>query len=358
MTNLYETLRERARKFAKDQFIAVPIEPSLGMMIAAAETTDVFADGDQLWHYFTSYEQEHDVDSIFVDPGLIARFGVQKAFAIACLADMWGACVDGTQSWLTTRSRGAIVSEHRKEDLLYYLPDRCPKGGWPLTKDQVSDEHKAFGRCTTELFTSNYMFWWNYDADVSAIAPRRLTYSAGWNAQRIMLSVSAFLEVDDAIDLAKTPFIPGWTKDAYYDDEESSLLVLAAMWRGAVAWLLSDEHPDGVAFPYHPDCQAVILSNMAYRHREFYDGIEKFFEGFPYHRFAIFTDKAMLAFAAENGEASYWYEEAEGNAHIRKEGLRLRVGADDAELRKLLLRVFRNKVNKVEARPLPNTATG
>jgi hypothetical protein len=352
MTTLYESLRERAEKHSKDQFLAVPIVPPLGMMIAAAETTDVFREGDQLWDYFEKYDDERDRDDLFLNEGLVARFGVQKAFVIACLADIWGACLQGVDIWLQDRGRSNL-GDRKGEDLIYYPPDRCPSGGWPLKKEDATDEHKAYGRCATEPFRSVYTSWWgDYNRDRVMIAPRRLPYRVCTIAARAHLSVAALLEVQDAVAIGKTPFIPCWTKDNYYDEEESYELVIAAMWRGAITWLLSEDQSEPDDFPFQPMQQAVILSHMAYDARAFYSRIDNFFMKLPCNRFSVMTDKGVLSFAADDGYSSYWYQEVgDSKRMIRNEGLVLRVGKDTSGLTEMLRRVCGQKIERIEAIP-------
>jgi hypothetical protein len=353
MTTLYQSLRERAQKSPKDQFMAVPIVPPLGMMIAAAEMTDVFRPGDQLWEYFENYDTEHDLNGIYVDQGLISRFGIQKAFVIACLADIWGACLEGVDIWLQDRGRSGHFDANRKEELIHYVPDRCPPGGWPLTKEEATDEHKLAGRCATEPFSAAYTAWWgDYDRERVMIAPKRLPYRVATIAARADLSVAALLEVPDAIALSKTPFIPCWTKDSYYADEETYELVVAAMWRGAVAWLLGEEHPEAVDFPFHPTTQAVILSNFANRERVFYAKIERFFYDLPYQSFEIETEKAKLSFEAKDGVTSFRYQQLDGPRRVQCEGISLRVGKDNSGFGAILRSVCRQKITRISALPL------
>jgi hypothetical protein len=352
MTTLYQSLRERAEKHSKDQFLAVPIVPPLGMMIAAAETTDVFREGDQLWDYFEKYDDERDRDDLFLDEGLVARFGVQKAFVIACLADLWGASLQGVDIWLQDRGRSNLA-DRKGEDLIYYPPDRCPPGGWPLKKEDTTEEHKAYGRCVTEPFRSVYTSWWgDYNRDRVMIAPRRLPYRVCTIAARAHLSAAALLEVQDAVAIGKTPFIPCWTKDNYHDDEESYELVVAAMWRGAITWLLSEDQPEPDDFPFHPMQQAVVLSIMAYDAREFYSRVDNFFMKLPCNRFSVMTDKAVLSFAASDGYSSFWYQEGgDSKRMVRSEGIVLRVGKDTSGLSELLRRVCSQKIERIEAIP-------
>ncbi len=350
---LCQSLRERAEEHPKDQFLAVPIIPPLGMMIAAAETQNVFREGDQLWEYFENYDDERDRADIFVDDGLIARFGVQKAFVIACLADIWGATLEGVDIWLTDRGRSGQFDGKKSEDLIYYVPEHLPPGGWPETKEQVTVEHNVHGRCTTEPFKAVSTAWiGDYDRETVMIAPRRLPYRVCTIAARATLSVSSLLDVQEAIAIGKAPFVPGWSKAGYWDEEETQELVIAAMWRSAIAWLLSEEQPEPDDFPFHPMQQAVILSNMAYQTQVFYTRVDNFFAKFPFNRFCINTDKAMLSFAADKGFSSYWYQEGgDSKRFIRNEGLVLRVGKDKSGLTQLLRKMCRQKITHIEAIP-------
>jgi hypothetical protein len=338
----YQSLRQRALKSPTSQFLHVPVIPSLGMIAAAADATDVFFEGDRLWQWFDSYEQERDLEGIHIDGELIERYGVQKAFAMACLADLWGDMLYGIEHLLTMRSR----NPRGPEDLLHYLPDRCPPGGWPKDKASCTDEHRTHARYTSEPF-SYWTTWHGLDGEREAVVPRRLPESVAQGAARTYLSVGTFMQFQDIVKLSGSPYVPGMTKEAYFMEEEGHLLVLSAMWRAAIGWLDGD-FEDAVEFPYHPDCQAEILTHMMFVHRGLCRKVEDFINKTPFNRFAVYAKGSMLSFATADGKSSFWYEESDGDRHIRNEGLRLRVGRDRSGLEDLLHRMAKRDVWKVE----------
>jgi hypothetical protein len=347
MTNLYTPYRERAQKHPNAQFTRVPIIPSLGMIAAAAEANDVFLEGDHLWQWFESYEDERDLETIHVDRGLIDRYGAQKAFVMACLADLWGAMLEGVEHWLTMRAR----NPRQAEDVIHYLPDQCPPGGWPLDKAACTDAHLAHARFLSEPFTTYWTSWQGLDPDLDAVVPSRLPESVAQGAARSYLSVGTFMTFQDICKLSDAPYIPGMTRDAYFTDEESHLLVLSAMWRAAIAWLADGDMEDAVPFPYHPDAQAEILTHMVFAHGGLWRKVDDFISRTPFDRFAVHGKGVMLSLATADGKSSYWYEEADGRM-VRSEGLNLRVGRDLSGLENLLRRVSANDIHLVEAFPV------
>jgi hypothetical protein len=340
----YQSLRERALKSPTSQFLHVPIIPSLGMIAAAADATDVFFEGDRLWQWFDSYEQERDLEGIHVDPGLIERYGIQKAFVMACLADLWGEMLDGVEAMLTMRSR----NPRSAKDLIYFLPDRCPPGGWPKDKEAFTDTHKAHARYTSEPFSTYWTTWHRLDDETEAVAPRRLPESVAQGAARAYLSVGTFMQFQDIVKLAGAPYVAGMTKEGYFMDDEVHLLVLSAMWRAAIAWLEGDLE-DAVEFPFHPDCQAEILTHMVFSHRELWRKVDDFISKTPFNRFAVYAKGSMLSFTTTDGKSSFWYQESDRDKLVRSEGLRLRVGRDRSGLADLLHRMSKRNVWKVEA---------
>ena len=345
----YSRLRERARSNPESQFVRLPVVPSLGMMIAAADTTGVFVEGDRLWEWFESYEEEHDAAGLKVHPDLVTRFGMQKAFALACLADLWGIAVEGVEFWLRDRSRNPRSSG---DDMIHYAPDRCPPGGWPPDRAACTDAHRSHARMTSEPFKTYWTSWQALDGDFETVAPRSLPSSAAFGLAHAYLSVDSYMQTQDVVALGRVPYVPSWTRESSFDEEERHELFLAAMWRGAVSWLLSEECVDASAFPYHPDAQAVIVSNMVFRHHAIWRKAPDYIMGAPYDRFTIMTDRALLTIAVADGVTSYWYREKEGRRMMRNEGLVARCGRDSTGLSALLSRVSSHEIVSFEAIPL------
>ncbi|MCZ7861881.1 hypothetical protein O9X98_10880 [Agrobacterium salinitolerans] len=347
MTTIYHSYRDRSLKYPNSQFLQVPVVPSLGMIAAAAEATDIFLEGDHLWQWFDSYEEERDLETIHVDAGLIGRYGVQKAFAMACLADLWGAMLEGVEHWLTMRAR----NPRSAEDLIHYLPDHCPKGGWPIDKAACTEAHRIHARFSSEPFSAYWTAWQGIDPEHDAVVPRRLPESVAQGAARTYLSVGTYMTYQDIFKLSACPYVPGMTKEAYFMDEEAHLLVLSAMWGAAIAWLTEGDMEDAVPFPYHPAAQAEILTHMVFAHDNLWRKVDDFIRKTPFDRLSVHVKGAMLSIATTDGKSSYWYQES-GGRMVRHEGLSLRVGRDRSGLGGLLRRVSRMDVKTVEAIPL------
>lgn len=345
MTNqFYENLRERAKKHPTSQFVRLPVVPSLGMIVAAGDTSDVFNEGDNLWEWFEPYADEHDADSLKVHPDLVERFGLQKAFALACIADLWGLAIEGVEFWRRDRSRNPATPD----DLIHYIPDRCPEGGWPKDKAQCTDEHKAHARMSSEPFSTYWTSWQGIDPEIETVAPRRLpSQAARWIAHSY-LSVDSWMETQDAVALGKAPYVPHWTGEGSFIEEERYALLLAAIWRGAVGYLVGDDTSDGTPFPFHDDTQAVIVSNIVFRQPSLRRSHEKFIDGAPFDRFCVTTERSMISIATDGGLTSFWYQDLSGGRITRIEGVKLHCGRDRSGLTELLTKVCAAPVVKFE----------
>lgn len=338
MTNKFKALQERILEHPGSQFVEVPIIPSVGMMAAAAEASNIFLEDDRLFQWSTPTSQR--VISIQL---LWTLVSLSEAVVMDCLADLWGALLDGAESWLRSRARNPIGSD----DLIAYLPDRCPSGGWPMKKEQCCDAHRVHGKPTAEPFTTYWTAWSRHDPEMTTMVPRRLPEAVAKNAERAYLSAGAYMQFPDVVDLSKAPFVPFWTKEAYFMEEERHLLILSAMWRAAIEWLAEGDMEDAVDFPYQPEAQAIILTNMFFKHERLWRKVEAYIQSDAYTHFIVQTDVALLIFSAADGKVSYRYQE--GDQLIKNDGLRLRVGTDRSGLEALLAKVARQKVEKVEA---------
>jgi hypothetical protein len=315
------------------------------MIAAAADATDVLIEGDRLWHWIDSYAQEHDLETVHIDNDLIVRFGAQKAFVMACLADQWGSLIEGVEQLLRMRAR----NPRGGHDLLQYLPEHCPDGGWPGDKAACTDGHRTHARFTSEPFSTYWTAWQGCNDDHEAVVPRRLPECVAQQAARSYLSVGSFIQFADIVNLSAAPYVPGFSKDSYFTDEETHLLVLSAMWRAAIRWIAEGDMEDAIEFPFHPDTQAEIVTNMVRTTDVLRQKVENFGGKAPYSRFAIFAKGALLSIATSEGKTSFWYEETDSDRFVRNEGLCLRVGRDRSGLSAHLRRIEAMNLWKVEA---------
>ena len=351
--SIYSDLRERALKSPNSQFLKVPLVPSLGMVLAAAKATDVFRPGDAVTDYIASYEVDYGSsgENIYAHPDLVAKYGMQTAYCLVVIADTWSNCLLGVDHWLTSRARHSRAP-NGDEDLIYFLPDRCPPSGYPPTKGECTQEHVDHSRCTKEPFKSHGVDWYYLDRDTMTVAPRRLPYYAANVAAGVDLSAASFLEFSDIMDWDKVPYVPNYSKDGAFTDEERYELVISAIWRACIEWLLSDDQNDATEFQMHPHAQAVIISNALYRRSDINRHIDNFFERHPYNRISITTDRALLTIATTDGKSSFWYQEPATDVLIRKEGLLLQNGYDQSGLREILSKIAQQPIKNVEAIPV------
>lgn len=347
MNDIYQRLADRARKTPDSQFLALPVIPSLGMIEAAAEVRNVFREGDRLHEWFERYDDPVDMEDSNVNPELVARYGWNKAFAMTCIADMWGLAVQGVRFWLRDRSRNPFRANDGA-DLIHYLPVGCPDGGWPEDKSACTDAHKAHARCQSEPFATYWTAWQGVDDEEVVVAPRRLPAAAVSRLALSRVSAGVFSDLQDVVNLADTPYIPFWTRENTFDDEESYDLMFAAMWQGAVGWLLSEDRSNATPFPLHDDAQATVLTHLVFGYHPIWQKVENFIMGGPYDRVSVFTSDGLLTIAACDGRTSFWYREGE-HRFIRNEGLVLGAGREDGGLSRLLAKVSKMDIVKVEA---------
>lgn len=351
--SIYSDLRERALKTPNSQFIKVPTSPSLGMVLAAAHATDVFRPGDTLWEYFSPFEDEYgdSGDNIYVDVSLVEKYGLQKAYCLSVIADTWSNCLLGLESWQTSRARNSNVSKNG-EDLVYYLPDTCPADGYPMQKSDCTDAHRQHARCSTEPFKGYYADWYSLDRETMFVAPRKLPYHAANVAARADLSVASFLEFADVLDSAKVPYVPNFSYDGPFTEDERGELLVAVIWRAGISWLLSEDQPDAIAFPRHPFSQAAIISNEMFRRYDLWNKVDKFIGNHPYRQIDIHAATARLTMGSNEGRSFYRYEDYGTGRVIQAEGLILSNGYDQSGLRELLLRLSMMPIKRIDAMPL------
>lgn len=351
--NIYQSTREYARKLPNSQFIQVPIKVSLGMALAALEATDVFQPGDRLKDYFVSWEYEHShpEDRLFLSEELVSRFGKQDAFCLQAIADTWSNCLVGIETWLEARKRNPRGREG-VEDLVYFLPDRCPPGGYPPSKEHVTPEHEAFAQCTKEPFAANSTLWYGTYKGDRYVAPKRLPYYAANVAKAMPLTGASFLEFGDMVDWKHLPFVPLWTKTGAFIDEEREELIIAAIWRACIEWLLSDEQKEPVYFPYHDDRQAIIVANEVQRHDEIWRAIPDFFKNYPYSQIEIETESAHLNVATTAGKTAFYYREKEGHYNASFQGVSLDLGPGHSDFASMIKRIGLQKIVAAKAEPL------
>jgi hypothetical protein len=351
--NIYQSVRDDARKLPNSQFLQVPLKPSLGMALSALNVSDVFRPGDRLKDYFISWEVEHShpEDRLFLPECLVSRFGKQDAFCLQAIADTWSHCLTGVEVWMESRKRnprtGAGV-----DDLIYFVPDRCPEDGYPRSKEETTPEHEAFARCSKEPFAANSTSWYGLHKGGRYVAPKRLPSYAAGVAKSLPLTGASFLEFSDMVDWKTLPFVPLWTKVGAFIDEEREELILAAIWRGCVAWLLSDDQGDDVPFPDHEDRQAIIIANELQRHDAIWRAIPDFFKHHPYSLVELETHSATLVIATGDGRTSFSYKEIDSPYKATFDGVRLDLSPGHSNFATFVRMIAGQKIASARAKPL------
>jgi hypothetical protein len=294
MNRLLEKINAVNAKLAVDcPTVAVPVVPTVGMMEAAADAADVFLDGDRaggwLLPVMDALERVPDLGG-----DLIARFGEQRAFELAVMAEFWAGCIAGLDEW--TRRRGYQGSDAMVDGWFSPIMDRCPPGGWPMTKAELDGERAEFCKPLKGVpfvHDSNMVPW--IDQDELRIAPRHCASIMAMRAAQRELLFDFVFSVEDMIDFPRVPFVPGRTIEHKFDYEERHHILAAATWRGAVSWLLDSERTNQEPMPVSPDAPGIHLSRLVYHNAERKSvDVSGFWSDGPYTKLILTTAEARL----------------------------------------------------------------
>jgi hypothetical protein len=299
MNRVLQKIHEVNAKLPADSpAVAVPVVPALGMMEAAADAADVFLEGDRAGGWLLpAMEALERVP----DPGgdLIGRFGEQRAFELAVMAEFWAGCIAGLDEW--TRKRGYQGSDAMVDGWFSPIMDRCPPGGWPMTKDGLDEERENFWKTLKggPFLHDSFLVPW-IDRDELRIAPKRCASIMAMRAAQRELLFDFVFSIEDTVDFQRIPFVPGRTIEHRFDYEERHYVLAAAAWRGAVSWLLGAERPNPEPMPVPPDAPGVHLSRLVYHNAERKTvDVSGFWSDGPYAKIVLTTEEARLELLAE-----------------------------------------------------------
>jgi hypothetical protein len=322
--------------------LVVPIIPTLAMMEAAADTCDVFRPGDRLGGWLLP-EAEVSEGVELVDPALAAGHGKQRAFELHVMAEAWAGCISGLREW--SRKRGIEGSTTFIDGWFRPELDRCPAQGWPQDRNGVDDSHRSLlsERAGLAPFTHDEMRIPHADLAFVMPAPARCaSIMAMRGGQREFLMEYYLIGLDDVIAMDRLPFIPGYTIEHRFDDEERHRILAAAAWRAAAAAVRSIEDEEkSEAMPLPPRAASVYLTRLA----EHVPGVSRrvgnFFRDAPYGGITFSTDTATLALKSRGPVLDVRHERRDGRS-MQASGWDFRLPATSD----LLMNVVREMVSE------------
>jgi hypothetical protein len=302
-----------ARLKPEAESLVVPIIPTISMMEAAADARDIFVPGDRLADWLLPEEEVGDGIEL-VDPELADRVGKQRAFELHVMAEVWAGAISGLREW--SRKRGIEGSSKFNDGWFRPELDRCPHGGWPKDREGIDDSHRAVlaARANFAPFRHEEVLFPHADLAFVMPAPTRCSsIMAMRSGQRQFLMEYYLMGLEDVIAMERLPFIPGYTIEHKFDDEERPRILAAGAWRAAANAVrnLSD---DEVAMPLPPRAASVFLTRLADHVRGISHKVPHFFKNAPYGGITFSSSKATLSVASKGTMIEMQYEEKNGKS--------------------------------------------
>jgi hypothetical protein len=314
----YAALRAFNQKHKLADFLALPMVPSVEMMRAAAERHDVFSPGDRLGDYIVAWDKEHDEEPPAIPASLEAEFGRQKAFEICVLADGWAGCVSGFKEW--EKRRGTEGATTFVESWLRAMPVTCPPGGWPATEKQCTEDHSAHARSSDAVNVCRQdLYWQDIDRRRVFQGPSRCLGIMGLRGRQAESATSLFSTFEEMVEHEGLPYVPGYTKVHYFDDEERAALVLSAMWDAAVSSLVTSEAHRPM--PMDERSNAIRLVAEMQRWSGFYAEA-------PHRRLSIETDGGRFEASVSDAGVDWEVEFKSTGDLTRRRGIDLRLSPE------------------------------
>ncbi|NTF17773.1 hypothetical protein G6L37_05120 [Agrobacterium rubi] len=308
--------------------LVVPIIPTISMMEAAADARDVFAPGDRLGDWILPQE-EVDVSGDLTDPLLASRVGQRRAYELHVMAEIWAGCLSGLREWST--KRGIEGANNMVDGWFRPQVDTCPAEGWPSSVEDVNDCHRNHMAAWRGLPPFSHSESRIPHADLSYVlpAPRGCTSIMAMRAgQREFLMDYFIIGLDDVIDVDRLPFIPGYTIEHRYDDEERHRILAAAAWRGAIGkvnTLAEDDAP----MPLPPRAASVYLSRLERYMPRSGSSIPGYFLNAPYPGLVFTAGEATFELSARGTELDAAFDSGTGQS-FRMSGMDFRLpGVND-----------------------------
>ena len=325
--------------------LVVPIIPTISMMEAAADASDVFRPGDRLGEWLLP-EAEVAEGLELVDPVLAERHGKQRAFELHVMAEAWAGCISGLREW--SRKRGIEGSTTFVDGWFRPELDRCPATGWPQDRNGLDDSHRSLlsARAGLAPFTHDELMIPHADLAFVMPAPARCaSIMAMRGGQREFLMEYYLMGLDDVIAMDRLPFVPGYTIEHRFDDEERHRILAAAAWRAAAEAVRSiADGEKAERMPLPPRAAAVYLTRLAKHVPGMSRQVANFFRNAPYGGITFSTDAATLALQARGSILDVRYDGPDGRSMLAS-GWDFRLPS----ISDLLMNIVREMVSESEA---------
>jgi hypothetical protein len=328
----FTKLRHFNAKLGDDPlFLGLPFVPSVEMMLAAANRRDVYRPGDRLADYIVSWDFEPDDKPPVLPQGLVDTYGQQMAFVLCTLSDAWAGCLAGFREWIG--QRGNEGETRFVTSWMRALPTRCPVGGWPETKDASTEAHEAHAKSVdTETTPKNGFRSWELDKNTMLAGPSLCLNIMALRARQRDSTTLLFGSFDELVDHDKLPYVPGYTRDHPFDDEDRSAVLISAMWDAAVQQLLgNDSH---TPFPLEAQGHAALLVDALSHGRG--NRWSSFYSDAPFREVSMTTAHARFKATIGTKGVDWEGEESETGTFIRRRGADLRYPHEAALFRSML----------------------
>ncbi|MCS4090027.1 hypothetical protein [Rhizobium sp. BK176] len=330
----YAKLRQfNARLGDAPRFLGLPVVPSVEMMLAAANRSGVYRPGDRLADYIVAWDFEPDDKPPVLPTALEEAHGRQMAFVLCVLADAWAGCMKGFREW--TERRGREGATPFVASWLRALPTACPEGGWPETKEAATAAHETHAKSAdTRTVPQDGFGWWELDRNATWPGPSLCLGIMALRARQRETTTLLFGSFEELVDHAKLPYVPGYTKDHYFDDEERSAMLVSAMWDAAVQELLESE--THTPFPVEDQAHAALLVEELSHGRRYRENWSSFYSDAPFREASVTTAQARFHAAVGPNGIDWEGEDMETGTTIGRKGADLRYPHEAALLRTMV----------------------
>lgn len=322
----YKSIRDfNSRLGASPAYLALPPVPSVEMLLAAADRRNVYRPEDRLGDYIVAWNHEPDDDLPRVPISLVERYGMQRAFEICVIADIWYGCIDGFEEW--RRRRGREGGTHFVESWLKALPVECPEGGWPEAKDTSSAIHDDHATSRPTETVADQKHWWREVEKLGAVhAPAMCVSIMALRSRQRESASLLFSTVEELVDHDRLPYVPRYSRDHHFDDDERSSMLIAAAWHAASAEFLANE----VHTPMPADrfTHAALMIDALSRHSNYRSEWKGFYTNAPYSSVSVTTPLGRLEASVDDMGLSWEIEADNGRKLTRRCGIDLRIPSE------------------------------
>lgn len=317
-----------------DGYFALPVIPSIEMMLAAARRRDVYRTGDTLSDYVVPWDFEPADRPPDLPLSLVDEYGMQTAFVLAFLSDAWAGCMGGFMEW--RKRRGREGDTNFVQSWLKALPTVCPDGGWPETSRDVTDAHHAHASSVpTPCAARSGPAWWEFEGKSEWHGPAKCVAIMALRARQMDCSSRLCYSFDELIDTDKLPYVPRYSMDHRFDDDERSAMLIAAMWDAAVGSLVTEIHHRPM--PTNAHGHAARLVEEVARGRNYNDGWIGFYAHSPYRELAFDTDSGRFKAMVGDDGIDWEAEHRPSGTLVSRKNADLRYPVEADRMREMLL---------------------